>query len=181
MRIIAGDKRGAKLFAPEDNNIRPTSDRVKESMFGIIQFSLRDAIVLDLCCGTGNLGLEAISRGAKFATFVDFNGKSIELLVKNIDKLGFNEKCNVIKEDCTRVLNRMIQKNEKFDFIFLDPPYNDMELYKVVIEFIINNNLLSEEGSLIVERSEKYIEIQIMQNRVYDLRKYGNTYISFYR
>ncbi len=181
MRIIAGEKRGAKLFAPEDKFIRPTTDRVKESLFGILQFVIADTNVMDLCCGSGNLGLEALSRGAESATFIDIDEKSIELLNKNIDKLGYQEKSAVIKSDSRQALKELSLKQKQFDYILFDPPYNDLTLYKDIIEYVLQNKLLTKDGALIVEHGAKYIKDPVIEERMYDMRKYGSTYISFYR
>lgn len=181
MRIISGEKRGAKLFPPEDRSIRPTSDRVKESVFAIIQFKIADAEILDICCGTGNLGLEALSRGAKSTTFVDIDEKSISLLKQNIDKLRFNDRCKVIKNDALAALQELTTNKKQFDYILFDPPYKDVELYKDVIEFVLLNSLLNENGFLIVEHNNRYQDTDITEQRKFDQRKYGSTYISFYR
>lgn len=181
MRIIAGEKRGTKLFPPEDCTIRPTSDRVKESLFGILQFKLLDAKVLDICSGTGNIGLEALSRGAKEATFIDYDDKSIDLLKKNIDMLKFANRCAVYNKDALTALNELLIKDKQYDFIFFDPPYANLKLYKNVIGFILNKNLLKQDGALIVEHDEKYLENKEFENKMYDRRKYGSTYITFYR
>lgn len=181
MRIIAGEKRGTKLFPPEDSKIRPTSDRVKESLFGILQFKLLDAYVLDICSGTGNIGLEALSRGAKEATFIDYDDRSIDLLKKNIDKLKFNERCVVFSKDALSALNELTKTDKQYDFIFFDPPYSNLKLYKNVIGFVLNKNLLKQHGALVVEHDEKYLENNEFECRMYDRRKYGSTYITFYR
>jgi len=181
MRIIAGEKRGAKLFPPEDNSVRPTSDRVKESLFGIIQFDISEADVLDICSGTGNLGLEAISRGAKSAVFIDNNEKSIMLLKKNIEKLKFDNRCEIIYDDALAALKKLSLAKRRFKYILFDPPYSDTALYKNVTEFVLQSDLLKENGTMFVEHNDKYIIADSIKNRMYDRRKYGSTYISFYR
>lgn len=179
MRIIAGEKRGTKLFAPEDSLIRPTSDRVKESLFGIIQFDINGADFLDICSGTGNLGLEAVSRGARQAVFIDNDEKSIELLKKNIDKLKFNNKCEVIKNDALVALKKLSLENRQFDYILFDPPYGDLDLYKAVIEYVLQKGLLKDDGTMMVEHDEKLVLPTSISDSLYDKRKYGSTYISF--
>ncbi|MBV6477272.1 MAG: Ribosomal RNA small subunit methyltransferase D [Ignavibacteria bacterium] len=121
MRIISGKYKSRKLFTPADDNIRPTSDRAKETLFNILEnrFSFRDAVCLDAFCGTGNLGLECISRGAMQCCFVDTD---IRLVKKNVEMLNASDKCRVIRSEA---LNFLIESSDiVFDYIFCDPPYS---------------------------------------------------------
>ena len=121
MRIIAGSARGRKLLSPEGMDVRPTTDKVKESLFNIIQFELADAIVLDLFAGTGQLGLEALSRGASQAVFVDASGRSLATVKKNIAACGFEASSRLVSGDSLAWLSR---REGKYDIVFLDPPYH---------------------------------------------------------
>ena len=121
MRIIAGSARGRKLFSPEGMDVRPTTDKVKESLFNIIQFEVPGARVLDLFAGTGQLGLEALSRGAEEAVFVDASGKSLAIVKKNAALCGFGEKARLVSGDAFAFLAR---GEGPFDIAFLDPPYH---------------------------------------------------------
>ena len=120
MRINAGQAKGRRLAAPEGTDTRPTSSRVKEALFSMIQFVVADAKVLDLFAGSGQLGLEALSRGAKSCTFVDFSRKSIEIIQKNVTAAGFDGVADIIHSDYLRFLR---QSEDLYDIIFLDPPY----------------------------------------------------------
>ena len=122
MRIISGSARGRKLFSPEGMDVRPTTDKVKESLFNIIQFELADAAVLDLFAGTGQLGLEALSRGAAKAVFVDSSKKSLATVKKNVELCGFADRARLVQSDAFSYLARA---EETFDFVFLDPPYHN--------------------------------------------------------
>ena len=121
MRIISGSARGRRLIAPEGMDVRPTTDKVKESLFSIIQFELADAAVLDLFAGTGQLGLEALSRGAASAVFVDASGKSLATVKKNVELCGFTDRARLVSGDSLAWLNR---REGTYDIVFLDPPYH---------------------------------------------------------
>ncbi len=121
MRIVAGSARGRKLISPEGMDVRPTTDKVKESLFNIIQFEVPDARVLDLFAGTGQLGLEALSRGAREAVFVDAAGKSLATVKKNVELCGFADRATLVHADAIAWLSR---REGTFDLVFLDPPYH---------------------------------------------------------
>ncbi len=120
MRVITGTARGRRLISPEGYDVRPTTDKVKESLFNIIQFDLDAASVLDLFSGSGQLGIEALSRGAKKVVFVDSSRKSLEVVKKNIDLCKFSDKSVAVLSDAFTYLKTT---KEKFDIVFLDPPY----------------------------------------------------------
>ena len=121
MRIIAGSARGRKLFSPEGTDVRPTTDRVKEALFSIIQFEVPGARVLDLFAGTGQLGLEALSRGAAEAVFVDDSPRSLATVKKNAALCGFGDRARFVSGDAFAYLAR---GEGPFDIVFLDPPYH---------------------------------------------------------
>ena len=125
MRIIAGTKRGMKLFSPETRETRPITDRVKESLFKVLRNYdlLAGARVADLFCGVGSLGLEALSRGAAFVTFVEKNAEIAEVLEKNIAKAGFGERSRVVRASAFRVGAPVGPGGERYDLVFVDPPY----------------------------------------------------------
>ena len=119
MRIISGSRRGKKLFAPADDRVRPTEDRVKEALFNILQ-DVTDLHFLDLFAGSGQVGIEAISRGAAFVTFVDSAADSVALTRRNLALTGFEESAKVVRSDGADYLCRC---TETYDVVFLDPPY----------------------------------------------------------
>jgi 16S rRNA (guanine(966)-N(2))-methyltransferase RsmD len=124
MRIIAGTKRGMKLFSPKTQATRPITDRVKQSLFDVLQNYdlLAGARATDLFCGVGSLGIEALSRGAAFVTFVEKDGEVIEVLEKNIAKAGFGEQARVVRASAFRV-GAPVRAGERYDLVFVDPPY----------------------------------------------------------
>ena len=151
MRVITGTARGKKLKTLENLDIRPTSDMVKEAIFSIIQFDVPGSSVLDLFAGSGQLGIEALSRGAEFAAFVEQNPKAVMCIRENLKATKLEAKANVYATDVISALRRMEGK-EKFDYIFMDPPYNQLH-EKRVLEYLSNSTLLSADGIIIVEAS----------------------------
>lgn len=181
MRIITGKARGLKLETPKNYDIRPTTDRVKESLFNIIGNRIINTKVLDLFAGTGNLGLEAWSRGAKQVVFIDKSNESLKIVKKNIEKTKASNDVKVINMDFSNALNALAKKKEKFDFVFSDPPYNKDLLLKIMNK-IDENEILNNGGYLIVERS-KQEELTLIPKRFELVRevRYGATYICFLR
>lgn len=179
MRIITGSAKGTKLKAPRGNQTRPTADRVKESIFNILGRIVEDAKVLDLFGGTGNLGLETLSRGAESAVFIDKSPASINLIKENsiITKLG--GRTEVIKTDSLKALDRFIQDGRQFDLIFCDPPYNN-GLVQLVLRKIDNSQILTSNGMIIVEHSKhEPIHTDFAQLVLKRTEKYGETLVSF--
>lgn len=182
MRIISGLAKGRKLLGPVGfDTTRPTLDRVKESMFNIIQNRVRGSKVLDLFAGTGSLGLEAASRGAQKCVLVDQNPETYRFLVKNIENLKFNDICISLNMDAYQALRKLGAGNAIFDIIFIDPPYMKNMIPKA-IETIENLNLLDKDG-IIVTKIDSKEEIFKGTDKILlsDFRKYGNTTICFYR
>lgn len=146
MRIISGTARGRKLQEPDGRKIRPTTDKVKESVFNIIQFDIEGRKALDLFAGSGQLGIEALSRGAAFCTFVDKAPDSLRLVRTNIKAAGFEENALIVAGDGLGFLG----SGEKFDLIFLDPPY-DTDLLEKALESVNKFDILRENGIMVCE------------------------------
>lgn len=177
MRIISGIRRGHKLFEFEGDDVRPTTDRVKESVFNIIQTFIPDAVCLDMFAGSGALSFEAISRGAKKAVCLDKDKRSIDIIKKNANSLGFSDYCEIINTSCFDYMER---SKEKFDVIFLDPPYNK-NFIEPVLEGIVKNNLLNEDGIVVLESDGTDFHDDFDGLEMYRQRKYGRTYITVYK
>ena len=178
MRIIGGKHRGRVLTEFKGEAIRPTADRVKESVFNILSREIAGARVLDLFCGSGALGLECISRGAKEAVFNDCSKDSVAVLTANIKKLGEGEVCTVRALDYLACLSAL---QGKFDIVFLDPPYR-FDYGVKAAEEIARRGLLAEDGVIVYER-DKPFEESAAENfglHVADVRKYVITYVSFF-
>ena len=144
MKVTSGIRRGALLYAPEDLSVRPTTDKVKQAVFNMIQFDVAKDSVLDLFAGSGALGIEALSRGAKHCTFVDIRP---DIVKKNIEKVRFGEICKIIPADYQAFL---MQCNQQFDRVFLDPPYQKGML-EIALSLLVERKLLSPDCLLIWE------------------------------
>lgn len=181
MRVISGSARGTLLHSIEDIHTRPTLDRVKESLFNIIQRDIEDAIVLDLFAGSGAIAIEFLSRGASKAYICDNNPKAVEMIKKNLQKTHLEQKAIVYNKDYKECLKSL--QNVKFDIMFLDPPYKTDSAIEAM-KYIENAQMLKDCGKLIVETDEpdKYLEEIENQNinfEIYDLRKYGRASLIF--
>ena len=150
MRIIAGSARGRTFDAPVGRDTRPTLDRVKEAIFGSIQFQVPGATVLDLFSGSGNMGLEALSRGAAEAVCVDASPACAAIIRKNGDKLGLSEGLRVVNADYRAALSAMIAQEKQVDLVFLDPPYAS-GFAADAVKTLFRENLLRRGGTVIVE------------------------------
>ena len=179
MRIISGKARGTKLYTLEGESTRPTLDRVKESIFNIIQGKIEGAKILDLFSGSGAIGLEFLSRGAESAILCDKSKEAVNIIKKNIEKTHMEKKAQVINTDFENCLEKL--RNEQFDIIYLDPPYATDYILKS-LEKILQLNIAKEENQIIietddVERIEK--EIENLDVEIVDKRKYGRATIIF--
>ena len=176
MRVISGSARGKKLIAPEGENTRPTTDRVKESIFNIIQRFIPCQNVLDAFAGSGALGIEAISRGANACVFIETNSDALSILKKNVEGARVSDKSEIIKKDIFDFLNGT---NKKFDIIFLDPPYNKGFL-SPVFRTIKERKLLSENGIVLVETEFGGEETEFIGCDCINQAKYGRTLVSVF-
>lgn len=177
LRIIAGNVKGRRLFSPKNNDIRPTTDRVKESVFNMIASYINNAVVVDLFAGSGNLGLESLSRGAKKVYFVDHSKESLDLAKQNIALCQFSHKSSIIHANYEKAL-QMIK--EKADIIFLDPPYNSGILHDCISK-IIELNILKPDGIIVAEHSvsEKLPEVE-SDLEIIKEKKYGTIMVTIY-
>ena len=179
MRIVAGKAKGTKLYTLEGENTRPTLDRVKESLFNIIQNEIQDSIFLDLFSGSGAIGLEAVSRGAKKAILCDKSKDACMIIKKNIDKTHAVENVELYQADFKETLTNRI--HEKLDIIFLDPPYKTdfaIEAIKIVWE----KDLLKENAMIIIETDDNsriLKDLESINCEIKDVRKYGRAYLIF--
>lgn len=180
LRIIAGSAKGTRLKTPKGMNTRPTTDRVKESVFGILAARVADADVLDLFAGTGNLGLEALSRGASTAILIDKNIQSIKIMLENAILTKLTGMAVICREDVMQALRRFDNEGKAFDLIFCDPPYN-LGLGPKVLQTIDTGNVLKDSGILVLEHS-RHEKIPEGLKRIVAYRSefYGETVVSFF-
>ena len=180
MRIIGGKARGTKLYTLEGLNTRPTLDKVKEAIFNILQNNIKDTIILDLFAGSGAIGLESISRGAKKAILCEKKKKAIQIINKNTQKMKVENK---VKIPCIDYRKFLKNTKEKYDLIYIDPPYKTDYISKST-KLIKKKNLLKEEGIIIAETDQEERvkkEIENKQIEIYDTRKYGRAKLIFMR
>ncbi len=176
MRIISGIKKGCKLLDFDGDDIRPTTDRVKESVFNLIQDYVSGARVLDVFAGSGALCFEAVSRGAAHGVCIDKSADSAALIKRNREKLGFNELVDVFCTDCKSYIK---STSEVFDIIFMDPPYNKGFIVPV-IELIAEKGILSENGIIVVESDNPDKLPEIKSVCEIKKRRYGRTDITVF-
>ena len=180
MHIIAGERRGAQLFAPKGMDTRPTQAKVKESLFNIIQAYVPDARVLDLFAGSGNLALEAISRGAQSAVMVDMDREAASCIRRNVDKLRYAECTQLFKCDWRQAVSQMRAANmPPFDLVFLDPPYRILELNEMCAA-LADGGLLAEESMLVLEHRTGEFGRPDERFEEWKERTYADTQIHFY-
>ncbi len=177
MRVIAGDFKGRKLETPIDNSVRPTSDKVKEAMFSILMNDIYDAVICDLFAGSGGLGIEGLSRGARKCYFVDQANNSIKLIKQNVTTCKANEYAEIIQGDYQRALSRI---REKVDIFIIDPPYGYGTELKAM-ELIAEKDLLAEDGKIVVEH-EKHDTMpdEVAGFKKIKEKKYGRVVLSIY-
>ena len=179
MRIISGDLKGKKLRSIKGTKTRPTSDRVRESIFNIIAFNVQDTCILDLFAGTGAFAIEALSRHAKFAVFIDISKSAVSVIRENTKSCNFDDRVKVIKWDINKNLNCVEHSNPAFDLVFMDPPYDKSFLKPTLLN--LHLSCCMEKGcSIIVEHSSREpIPKEPAVFEITDQRKYGKTLVSF--
>ncbi len=179
MRVIGGIYRHRKLVYPDSNvDIRPTKDRIREAFFSIVG-DLENKTFLDLYAGSGSMGIEAISRGAKEAIFVDNNLESLKYVKENIKSLDLFKQTKVLKMNDFEALEKFKVENVKFDVIYLDPPYLKGK-YEEAIEYIINNDLI-KEGGVIATESNRPIKINPLWNKTIKEYHYGEITVTTFK
>lgn len=178
MRVISGKCRGTHLVAPEGMETRPTTDRIKETLFNMIAFDLPECQFLDLFSGSGAIGIESLSRGAKQAVFVDQGDKALSCIRENLEKTKLKGSAQVLACSAQEAIRLLGQKKETFDIIFMDPPYA-LEGIDQLIQGIADYDLLKEDGYIILERSTKSI-VNLPHNLVlWKEKRYKTTTLSF--
>jgi 16S rRNA (guanine(966)-N(2))-methyltransferase RsmD len=180
MRVIGGQAKGRRLKVPKGRSLRPTAARVKESIFDILPHDLSSLEALDLFAGTGNMSLEALSRGAAAATLVEISPEAVRVIRDNLSRLGFAARSHLLNMPADRALRSLERQQSKFDLIFLDPPYGQ-QLVERTLRTLAQGSLLRERGVIIAEHSvrdgvgDRYGDLILS-----DRRRYGDTLISFF-
>ena len=176
MRIISGQYKGTRLHTFAGNQIRPTSDRLRESIFNILGHRIRGAQVLDLFAGTGAMGIEALSRGARHAIFIDNNDQALDLIHRNLAKVRATDQATVIRWDIVRNLNCLVRDSSS-GIVFIDPPYRR----GLLRETLENLHAVSTESAMIVVEHDTTEPLDVLPDAydIYDQRRYGKTLVSF--
>ncbi len=180
MRVISGIARGTKLNSIESLSTRPTLDRVKESLFNIIQNKIEDCIVLDLFSGSGAIAIEFLSRGAKQVYLCENNHVATKMIYQNLEKTKMTNKAVIFEKDYRKALENLKEKVQ-FDFIFLDPPYQ-ADFAVDSVKRILSLNLLKEKGTIIIETDDEkreLLELEELDIKIDDIRKYGRVSLIF--
>lgn len=181
MRVIAGERKGMPLKTSQGTNTRPTTDKVKESIFNIIGPFFDGGVTLDLFAGSGGLGIETLSRGADKAIFIEKDGKAFQALQENIKKCRYEEKSELYKTDAKRAVKALIKRDIVIDYVFLDPPYKKVEYYDLVLS-LIEEDKISNKGIIVCEHASN-VELaeQLLGFKRTRQETYGDTVISIYR
>ena len=181
MRVISGTARGTKLNSIESISTRPTLDRIKESVFNIIQNRIQGAIVLDLFSGSGAIAIEFLSRGAEKAYLCEKNPVAVKMIYNNLEKTKLLSKSTVICKDYKKTLELLQNQNLQFDYIYIDPPYQ-ANIAVDSVSRILLLNLLKEEGNIIIETDDEkreLLELEKLNVKITDIRKYGRVSLIF--
>lgn len=181
LRVISGSRKGMPLKAVPGDSTRPTTDKVKESIFNIIGPYFEEGIALDLYGGSGGLGIEALSRGIEKVIFVDFDKKAVQVIKENLQKTKFIECAEVYRNDAKRALKALAKREILFDYIFLDPPYEKQAIESEIF-YIDENNLLCHSGTIVAEHASSIqLKKEIGHLKQIRCEVYGETTISIYR
>ena len=181
MRVISGIARVTKLNSIESLSTRPTLDRVKESLFNILQNEIEDSTILDLFSGSGAIAIEFLSRGAREAYLCENNHAATKMIYKNLDKTRLKDKALIIEKDYRKALEFLKERKIQFDFIFLDPPYQ-ANFAVDATKKILSLNLLKEKGTIIIETDDEkreLLELEELDIKIDDIRKYGRVSLIF--
>jgi 16S rRNA (guanine(966)-N(2))-methyltransferase RsmD len=179
MRIIAGEARGNRIRLPGGCRIRPTADRIKKSLFDILR-PVTGKFFLDLFAGSGNVGLEALSQGARHSVFVEKDIRLVKAIRAALDGFRYDQRAEVIAADVGRGLRNLVQRGERFDIVFADPPY-DMDLAGQTLRWLETGDVLKENGMVVLQHSvrEKLEETPDRALVIADQRQYGDTMLTF--
>ena len=181
MRVIAGKYRSRVLKGPGSLKLRPTSDRLRETLFNVLGSAVEGSLFIDVFAGTGAMGIEAISRGATEAIFVESHAKAVQLVRQNLESLQI-QNGELVHADAVTGLERIAQRHVVADFIFVDPPYENVEDYSRVLEFLDGAHLIAPRGIVIIEHfvkqklPERFVRLE--QTRLLDQ---GDASLSFFR
>ncbi|HEX3010623.1 MAG TPA: 16S rRNA (guanine(966)-N(2))-methyltransferase RsmD [Syntrophomonadaceae bacterium] len=182
MRVIAGQAKGKRLKAPPGMNTRPITDMIKEALFNVLGDTVRDSSFLDLFAGSGSVGIEALSRGAKQVVFIDNNSSAVGIIKENIINCGFSKGFSVYRNDVFKALTLFDQRKTKFDLIYVDPPFTIEKIFDPVIYALDQSNILERNGRIILRtQRKKQLTAQLNYLEEYRTNNYGESVLHYYR
>lgn len=181
MRIIGGEAKNRRIYSPKGSHIRPTSDGIKESLFNMLQ-ELSGKSFLDLFAGSGNVGLEALSRGAAKVVFVEKNAAMVSAIRRNLQELGFNDRYEIVAIEAAKGIRQLQKREERFDFLFADPPY-ERGFISEIFRCLDEGGLMSQDGLVIIQHStrEDLPGPNAGNFMLTNQRRYGDTFLSFFK
>ncbi len=180
MRIIGGDAKGRRIHSPKRSKIRPTSDGIKESLFNILP-EVSEKSFLDLFAGTGNVGIEALSRGASKVVFIEKNASMVNSIKRNLEEFGFSGKYEILATEASKGIRQLQKRGERFDYLFADPPY-EKGCIREIFQCIREGEMISSDGFVVIQHSIRE-NMEGTQTGIFvltDQRKYGDTLLSFF-
>lgn len=183
LRVIAGKARGKKLKAPAGTNTRPVTDMIKEAIFNVLGQDMENYRFLDLFAGSGSMGIEALSRGAAQVVFIDRDYGSVRIIKENLENCGFNqENYQVFKNDVFKAVDILEKKSANFDFIYVDPPFTDEEIFDRIMRKLDQTHLLTDDGILLIRtRRKKKLTEGLRHLRKYRMNDYGESTLHYYK
>jgi 16S rRNA (guanine966-N2)-methyltransferase len=181
MRVIAGKYRSRRLVAPAGIQTRPTSDRLRETLFNVVAPSVEGSTWLDLFAGTGAVGIEALSRGARMAHFVESSSRAARAIRANLASLGITQGVEVLESEAIAALRMLEAQPAAFDFCFLDPPYRKKDIYEQILNFLSESRMI-KPGGLVIAEHDKHFDLGESFGRLRRRRKLrqGDAVLSFY-
>ena len=181
MRVISGSARGKRLKAPRGMSTRPITDMIKEALFNVIGEHIRGAHVLDLFAGSGSVGIEALSRGAQKAVFVDSSKEAIQVIKENLNSCGFADNYEIYRNDVFRAIEFINKNRAVFNIIFIDPPFTNDKIIIPVLEAVDNTQLLNINGRLIIRTPKNYaLPAKLQRAELMRTSRYGESTLYYY-
>lgn len=181
MRVISGKAKGKKLLAPRGKNTRPITDMIKEALFNILGAGIADSAFLDLFAGSGSVGIEALSRGAQKVVFADSNLEAIQTINNNLENCGLRNNSEVYRQDVFRLIEILEKKHIRFDYIYVDPPFDQEHIFDKIMMRLGTGQVLNPEGIIIIRTSRK----KTMNNNYkvlsrFRMNQYGESVLHYY-
>lgn len=182
MRVIAGSAKGRRLQAPAGMDTRPITDRIKESLFNILTPDIEGADFLDLFAGSGSVGIEALSRGARQAVLVDNSRKAARVIAANVKKCDFQQHAEVRIDDVMSAIKKLEREGRQFDIIYVDPPFTNPAIFSEVMAVLDTADILSSQGKMMIRsHRKKDMPERLEQLERYRIKEYGESVLHFYR